>query len=342
MHSIEIAGNASNALTHFALLGLATVAEQYGAKGTRLSWTRDAVPRAILASSFAPIELAELVRSIAVRWSEDNSWVNVTKEYGGGRFSPFSPRIKGIDADKFPNDWSEHQILRSGFMDQLLEESHHLDLLLTSAIGEPSYWHSDKGAPRPDHGASRWEMKTRNRGEEFVQNRLSPMVQELANWSAEAILSGITGDTVNDTLGKMSPDSRTSTGFTPPGPTDVAFAFVGLLGIISFPLSFQVKRMNSTPGALPHQRLHPTTMVLPMSSQALSLGRLRSVIVSGALDRFGDSFLEPAATRAEDLAANAWLVEHGIDALGVFSIKLAGSSSAPERQVQPGIVYPLG
>lgn len=343
MHSIEIAGNASNALTHFALLGLATIAEENGAKGTRLSWTKDAVPHGVLTSSFAPLELAELVRSIAVRWSEEASWVNVLKTYGGGTFSPFSPRIKGIDAQKFPNDWKDHQGIRLNFLDDLLESAHQLDLLFISALGEPSYWHSDKGAPRPDHGASRWEMKTRNRGEEFVQNRLSLMVKELSKWSTEEILSGITGETTNDSLGKMSPDSRTSTGFTPPGPTDVAFAFIGLLGMTSFPLSVQTRKINSTPGALPHHRLHPTLMVLPMASRPMSLGRIRSAIVSGSLDQMAENiYASSGATIATDLAADAWLVEHGIDAVSVFEIKQAGSSSAPERQVQPGTIYPLG
>lgn len=343
MFTINIAGDASSALSHFALLGLAAVAEEMGDNSVRLLWSLDSEPKAQLRSIYDPLLIAQRIRELATRWSEDSSWVKARKNYAGKQFAPFSPRIKAIDAEKSPYDWEEHHHIRTSHVDQLLADKRWLDLSFISALGEPSYWHNEKKAPRPDHGASRWEMKTRNRGEEFVQHRLSLMVDELSSWTNEDILAGIQGKQVHDPLGKNSPDSRTSTGLTPPGPTDVALAFVGLLGIASFQLAPQVKEKSVTPGAFPPQALHPVLMVLPMSSTPISLGRARSVLRSEAIACIGGELVRTGdiGTTAV-VSASKWLLEHGINAVALFDIKKAGSSSAPERQVQPGSVLPLG
>ena len=106
-------------------------------------------------------------------------------------------------------------------------------------------------------------MKTRNRGQEFVKDRLRPMCADLATWEPSAMLSGITGQTLYDSLDDK-PESRTGTGFTVPQPTDTALAFCALVGIANFPVIHQVHRIGVTPGAYPYNALHPRLMVLPV------------------------------------------------------------------------------
>jgi CRISPR-associated protein Csb3 len=61
---------------------------------------------------------------------------------------------------------------------------------MIGALGEPAYWPTDRNA---DAGASRWEMKTRNQGAEFVGNRLVPLAQAVAARTIEQTLTGLTG-----------------------------------------------------------------------------------------------------------------------------------------------------
>ncbi len=64
--------------------------------------------------------------------------MNVDQSYGAGKeaavFSPFSPRIRGIDAEKYPDDWASHQKTRQAHLDALMERDDLLSLLWIS------YW----------------------------------------------------------------------------------------------------------------------------------------------------------------------------------------------------------
>src|SRR5690606_33927499 len=84
-----------------------------------------------------------------------------------------------------------------------------LDLQMMCALGEPAYWYRrPDGKPDLDRGASRWEMKTRNRGEDFVANRLAVLCQKVAERTPEAVLAGLRGDDPVDEAGKNAVDSR--------------------------------------------------------------------------------------------------------------------------------------
>lgn len=50
------------------------------------------------------------------------------------------------------------------------------------ALGQPSYWSGEQTnhSLRSDFGASRWEMVTRNKGQEFIGGRLFPLAQKVA------------------------------------------------------------------------------------------------------------------------------------------------------------------
>lgn len=347
MSTITLAGTMKQALTHFALLGLAKIAETAYPGKVRLWWSTDAIPRAHLSVEGADVEdLARLVRNLATDWSKDQAWPQIRRDYHHGKAtsvaSPFSPRIKAIDAVKNPDEWKGHQDARIKVLDVLDAERDWLSLELISALGEPAYWRQENKDPRPDHGASRWEMKTRNRGEEFVSQRFGPLCREVAEWDFSAISAGLSGEILNDSIGKNASNSRTSTGLTPPGPVDVAVAFVALVGIAAFPMARHTHRINATPGAFPATRLHPSVMVLPMPTTPVTPSRMGGIIESEELGvitvREGTRMVnkEKEGVTIHVTQAAAWLRSRQVPAVTVFPVLLGGSSSAPERQVLNG------
>lgn len=347
MATITLGGDVTSALTHFALLGAARLLEEKSPGSSRLWWSTDDTPRACLdMGDLDESALGEAIREQAREWARDGAWPQIQHHYQhGAKFlaaSPFSPRIKGIDARKNPGEWDKHQQARGEVLDQLDLNYDWLSRELISSLGEPAYWREENKDPRPDHGASRWEMKTRNRGEEFVSHRFGPMCKEIAGWDVEAIVAGVTGRAVSDTIGKNSSSSRTSTGLTPPGAVDAALAFLGLIGISSFPMARRVHQINTTPCAYPTTSLHPTAMVLPVPVEPLTLARVNGIIESQELSvivaeeggrRSGAATEELALERVQ---AVQWLRSRQVPAVAVFTILLTGSASAPERQVQSG------
>lgn len=356
MPNINIAGDVSSALSHFGAYGLAAIAGAEGFGSSTVRWTEESRPIAVVGvPDHSPLDVAASVRDLARRLADEKEWPSVLMPYGPKakpvRVSPFSPRIKAIDTDKHPDDWPNHQLARNRVFDRLSRESRDLELSFLGALGEAAYWRFDNNQPRPDHGASRWEMKTRNRGEEFVQHRFSGMAKELSGWSVDDILAGITGANVNDSLGKNAVGSRTSTGLTAPGPTDVALAFVALWGISVFPMARKIRRINVTPCAYPDRVLHPTAMVLPVPTVPVTVARLESLVISRQLSVLVDlEGRELSGIRAdaevegqlEVEAARRWLGDRGVPGVAVFPILKAGSSSAPERQVLNGRVKAHG
>ena len=287
MSTITLAGDYRSALTHFALYGLAMLTEVHHPGAVTLGWSDEATPKAQLNLEGIDLEtVAEYVAQYSTQLASADSWVAVNNEYGSGKrkaiFSPFSPRIRGIDPQVNPDDWDNHQKARSDALDRLTLDSDLLSLRWIAGLGEAAYWRFSNKERRPDHGASRWEMKTRNKGEEFVQYRLRPLCIELSKWSISDISSGITGITLRDTIGKNAIDSRTSTGFTPPGPADVALTFAALLGIACFPVVRKIDQLSVTPGAWPSDILHPDNMVLPIFAQKITPSRLRAILRSQA------------------------------------------------------------
>lgn len=349
MSTITLAGDYTSALTHFAQYGLASLAEQYHPQGVTLGWSREAVPKAQLTIEDADTHtIAGYLQKLAEQLSEPDTWVMRDVIYGSGKdeknFSPFSPRIRVIDTKKYPTDWRKHQEARHEDLDGLAANRDILNLRWISGLGEAAYWRFDRKDNRPDHGASRWEMITRTNGKEFVQYRVRPMCRELSGWSTEKVLSGLLGENLDDSLGKNKSNSRTSTGFTTPQPTDVALAFAALLGISVFPVIHQVHQLSVTPGAWPSDSLHPQKMVLPITNEHITLARLRTILRNRAYAQTVEQVCNPeydkynstAESVFESAGSTEWLKARGIQAVVRFPIKLAGSDSAPERQVQVG------
>lgn len=344
MHTMTLAGDSSSGLTYFALLGAGEVARSISNKPIRLVWTDETKPRArLLTQEIDGKTLAEAIQSLASRWSK--GWASVRVKYATGEYSPFSPRFKVIDATKSPNDWDAHQAARIKQLDQLEIERDYLALDFIRGLGEAGYWRFTKNGSEPDHGASRWEMKTRNRGQEFITHRFHPMCTTLSEWSVEKILSGLKGASLNDTL-DSSTTSRTSTGLTPPAPADVALSFVALIGLAAFPVLHRVHAISVTPCAFPPNALHSRQAVLPIPISPISPEKLEAILISRTwaqvVDEFGKKMTKGLGSEEIiDLAGRELLRSHGIPAAVVFDIRRGGTASAPERYFERGDIVLL-
>jgi CRISPR-associated protein Csb3 len=176
-------------------------------------------------------------------------------------------------------------------------------------------------------------MKTRNKGEEFVGNRMEPLASAVAARTADAILSGLTGATVCDEVGHDSPESRSPTGFAPPGPVDNALAWCALWGMSQFPVVHHTDQQSATAATyVPPRRTHPAFVYLPVATRSITLARLRSVLAS---NEFSTAVSESSdVIRVE--ASRKWLENRGIRAVMRFPVFVSNNPSAPERWILTG------
>ncbi|MEX3504814.1 aldehyde dehydrogenase [Corynebacterium sp. LK2510] len=336
---LTLAGDVTSALTHFAAFGLMIVIQEECEHARALFWfTEEPSPRAVLhLDGCNRMEVAEAVGRVARRWAADNSWVQETVSYPSGNGnaeerSPFSPRIKAFTD---PQTWQKHSAFRHGHIDALAGDG--VARRLIAGLGEAAYWRAESNSARPDEGASRWEMKTRNKGQEFIVHRLAPLVSEVASWSVDDILDGIEGKCLRDAIGKMAPDSRTSTGLTTPQPVDNALALIALLGMGMMPPVVRLRGIAVTPGAYPNTVTHPQWMVLPVPVCPVTAERFHGVVLSSQFDQVTRSILGFEEEKSGlDTAGRAWMISRNLPAVAVFPILKTGSSSAPERQVLNG------
>lgn len=335
MSKLVFGGSFDEALTHFAGLGVAAILEDRGYRDLRLNWSEEATPRLALdVPSVEDEQVAEEVREHAVRHAEAQSWVQQTTVVGTGKKDSevglFSPRIATPGTG---GDWRKLYDQRRAIVD-LSANSSWLDYVMLQSLGEPAYWQFEFKDPRYDEGASRWEMKTRNRGEDFTRNRLALLARSVGGRSPGAILAGLTGQTVADSKG--GPDSRTGTGLVPPGSVDDAVGWCGLWGLSAFPLCQRLTGVAVTPGALPVDRFHTETMVLPMSTEPMSPARMRMVLRSRSFEVASMHKVRDGLAQSEQVVARDQLLAAGVRGLVRFPVRKAGSTSAPERQVLAG------
>jgi len=234
------AGAATSALTHFALYGLAAILEDENGQSVRLCWTDEADPKPQLDAELEPGEVAAAVHRHATRCASPESWLGVRFDAGDRHLAAFSPRVA---TPSTPSAWHHLQETRHAGLDAVAAAGSELDLRMIGALGEPAYWPLEhkstrgvaKSEDKSDGGASRWEMKTRNRGAEFVGNRLLPLAHVVASRTIDGVRSGLVGQTIRDEAGNDKPDSRSGTGFTRPGPGRQRAGVVRPLGHQSIP-----------------------------------------------------------------------------------------------------------
>ncbi|AXE37697.1 hypothetical protein [Acidipropionibacterium virtanenii] len=322
---IVISGGLNSAMTHFAMIGLAGILEEAGAERVRLGWTVEGAAEAVV--TWNGPDAGEAVKAHATRHADEGSWVQA--KGADSATGLFSPRIK---PPRSTAGWIDLESRREEFLGSDLTE---LDALFLSNLGEPGYWVVHNNELQPDRAASRWEMKTRNRGEEFVGKRLAPLADVVANRSTLSIIEGLTGASVTDTVGKNSPESRTSTGLTRPGPADDVLAWCGLWGISGFALVPAVSRVSATACASPLRTLHTKRALIPVLDRMVSPAAWRAVVASQAVNGL------PSPDEERVSAALLELPLMGVIGACDFTVHKGGSSSAPERMILSGEFHPL-
>jgi len=353
-------------LSHSALYGLAAILDDAGIPGLRIWWSRGIQPRAHLhAPDLDPDRIGRTVLAHATTHAEPSSWVMSDveiKKIEQGRektYSPalMSPRLTTLkdDAgtwDQLQAKWQRLQAARHDALQSLTDAHALLDLRLLAALGEPCYWsHDRKGELRQDDGAARLEMQPRNRGSEFVGNRLRKLAEAVAARDIDTVVAGLAGTGVRDEVAIAKNDSRflTATGLASPGPTDNALAWCALWGISQFPIA-----ARTNPGGVSARRgivvasghlgrSRQEWFYVPVWARPWPTARLRSIIASRQLANAASAGLPQrwAAPDADIAVANAWLHRRGVDGVVRFPIHRFGSDSAPERRAMQGEPLPL-
>lgn len=322
MTEFRLGGAITSALTHFAGFGLAAILEDQGHSSLRMHWEEGMSPTLVI-TGVSTDEVGAAVHDHAAAIGDDH-WIHaeLTDSPRQGA-ALFSPRIKSATSRE---EWEVYSAQRQQY---LASDLSRLDRSMLHGLGEPAHWHHTAKDNQPDRGASRWEMKTRNRGEELVTHRLRPLLKGIRSRTATELAAGLAGEQVVDIDEKA--ESRTGTGFVKPGPVDAAVAWCALWGISWMPTMHQAHQMSQSPAVFPRNRVHPAEAALPIIAAPLSFPLWRAVLRSRQLDVAAFSPQGPEAR-----ASMQWLSNRGVIGLTRFQIHLGGSSSAPERHLLDG------
>lgn len=353
MTELHIAGAIDSALSHLVLVGLAAILEDRTGSRPRIRWTEDWPARPVLSAGMPSDEIFEAVRRHAHAHGEPGCWMSL-RVSGGPRNGNgmFTPRATALTTT---GQWQDYLSQRRAALDDLMSPGQvavehpaaggfrPLDAAMLVALGESAWWLFGAKSRLPDDGASRWEMKTRNRGEEFIRDRLSHLARAVATRTGNQVGAGLTGAQVTDEAGRNAPNSRSATGLTTPGPTDNALAWCALWGIASAPTIPRAAQdplsrgMSQTPGTWPRDRTHPTHYAVPVFTTPTTIGRWGAVLTS----RSFDEVVRATPSGEVDEAPRRWLAQQGVRAVAVFPTRVVGSAKVSERQLLTGRIHPL-
>jgi CRISPR-associated protein Csb3 len=344
------------AFSHLFLVGLASILEdEFVGRTCSLRWIDRGHAEIETNDEIAVSCYAEIVLKHAKRWS-DSFWLHSSgiynseserkvKDSGGSKESllkhaTLSPRQGTPDTREM---WQRLQLDRRLAIDALQTP---LDRRYIGALGEPSYWSGDMNAQgyTPDRGASRWEMVTRNRGQEFISGRLLPLAEAVSARSVEAIKKGLLGESIVDEVGHNSPDSRTPTGLRKPTLTDNAQAWCALFGVSAFSLGRSAAPRRANTASFFQLAREKPRAVLPVWRTWWTLDKYRSVVRSEPLTRAGVGAVMVKQTNvsdAERAASTQWLASKGVAGIELFEQNISDNASAPERWLKRGQFFEI-
>ncbi len=334
MTELRLAGDHRTALSHLAPVGLTSILRDGPDPSATFCWDPHALS-AVVSTELSQVEIGGAIQAFAAAHS--GTWPSTT--IGGGHRGGvriFSPRSKPPRDDV---EWCVYEELRESWLSDHEDVLTDLDFAMIGGLGEPAWWRHPFKTGSADDGASRWEMKTRNRGEDFIQHRLSPLMDALTARAPDEVVAGLVGDSLVDETGSAR-ESRTATGLATPRPVDTATAFVALMGMASLPVVRRLGRVAATPGQVPRTGVHPRHAYLPISSTPMSPRRFSNIATSRSFDEIGKAFgeLEEPST---GFGLGEWARDQGIFGVLVCRVRKAGSASAPERQILDGVVVVL-
>ncbi|MDN5857252.1 MAG: hypothetical protein L0H84_01390 [Pseudonocardia sp.] len=316
-------------LNHLAFYGLADILDDAGVRDVRLSWNLN---RPTIDGH--GVDLGVVDDAVRGHLIGRRAWTD--RDLGTEKRGLMSPRLTVFKDDAA---WAELQHQREVVLEELTGRHAWADLRYLAALGEPCYWsRNQRGDRRQDDGASRLEMQPRNRGSEFVGNRLRPLAAQLAARPPGSIAAGLDGSSARDELGGKS-DSVSATGLTIPGPVDNAVVWCALWGIGQLPLAFRVNRPAATSGHLGRSRQE--WFYAPVWEGSWRPARLRSILASTALCTAASGGLPDPADPLAIRAAGTWLSARGVLGIARFPIGRFGSDNAPERRALRGDMLPV-
>lgn len=368
MTTQHLVGRVDQAFGHMTLLGLAAIAESQGISECAVSWTDEMTPRPAFTFAGTWEDVCDAVLRHARSVTESGSWMHqlisfktdsnpdssATPDQAGksGKkksdgFSLFSPRVKAISSDA---DWQAYEDRRMAVIDELENEQDALSLRLIGSLGRPAYWGRESAKTiKQDDGASRWEMKTRNKGEEFVSNRLVHLGQWLAGREPNQVSSALLGQTELDEKGKTpAHDSRLGTGLQAPGRADAIAAWCALWGISQFEVAQRLRHVSATAGysVRPQNPIRTRAaggvFYLPIFTQPTGLAKYRVVSNSShllqAAQQILDTQTDPTIVAAQSVH---WLRDKNVAAIATFPMHITGNLSAPERWAKTGEIHSI-
>ena len=348
--SVFIPADATDAFSHLFMVGLASILEDADVdRSCFFRWLDDLQSFEIKNSDELDIDqMSEIVSRHVQRWSQlmplvsanDYTVVNDSDEPNGTLHATMSPRLSNLGV---PCGWKRLQKDRENAIDSMQAFG---DYRYFGALGQPSYWSGEQNhSLRSDFGASRWEMVTRNKGQEFIGGRLLPLARKVAARSIEMVRDGLLGVTVKDEIGGDKASSRTATGLHAPSKTDNARAWCALIGVSAFPtrittIGNEMSRDSST--ALFQMKGQIRFAILPLFVQYWTTAKYRSVVRSKALAEFGIQHVRNTKAQTHSVSGSSdWLEEKGVPACCLFNQYMSDNKSAPERWLEPGEIIPV-
>lgn len=347
--AIRIPADITDAFSHLMMVGLASILEDDDSgRHCMIRWVDFRHAELTISDDLDMEAVSVIVSNHAERWSsmkalQSRGDYTVSGARDAGKSSSMhatmSPRLSALGV---PGGWEKLSQDREAAIDDLRTWG---DYRYFGALGQPSYWSGERSKKLwSDAAASRWEMVTRNQGQEFVQGRLLPLAQKVAERSVQAVQDGLMGKDIVDEAGKNSATSRTATGLHAPSKTDNARAWCALLGVSAFPTWVCTSAGNDDrdPSTALFQLKGPIRFaVLPITDKPWTVAKYRSVVRSSALAEFGIQQKTTTTDMTTISSAADWLREKGVCACVLFNQFVSDNASAPERWLEPGEIIPL-
>jgi len=348
--SVIIPADATDAFSHLFMIGLASILEDADAnRRCSFRWLENLQTFEIKTNDELDInQMSEIVSEHAQRWSQsvplvsanDYTVANESDEPNGTLHATMSPRLSNLGV---PCGWGNLQEDRENAIDSMQTFG---DYRYFGALGQPSYWSGKQShSLRSDFGASRWEMVTRNKGQEFIGGRLLPLSRKVAARSIEMVRDGLLGEAIEDEAGGDKASSRTATGLHAPSKTDNARAWCALIGVSAFPTRITTignETSRDSSAALFQLKGQIRFAVLPLFVQYWTTAKYRSIVRSKALTEFGIQRIRNAEAQMQSVSgASGWLEEKGVPACCLFNQYVSNNKSAPERWLEPGEIIPV-
>lgn len=340
---IRLGGDVTDASTHFAQIGLAAILNDAGIDAVRLFWENGPSARAVVTWE-GDADVGQIVKDHASRCCQKDSWVSqsevVQTPRGEMRLGWFSPRITAATTTEESSEWVGR---RRHKLDDLSLKP--IDRAMIGALGEPAYWRRSAGATgkcEPDHGATRWDMVARWRGDNFVPHGLYKYAGFVSKRSSQLVGDGLSGSSLVDEADDDSKEKlhMTPLGFRNRSLMDNATAWCMLWGISATTLvprpksDTASKGFSQTSGVHPRNRTHPSHVTLPVFQTPTSLTRwsavLRSKVWDGVVAAL-DLSIFPAAMAAE-------VSKLGIHHAVRFATEVVESEGAPEPRLKGGVL----